>query len=135
MEKFTHDKLDKLKIKFTRIKNLSDYQNWKYNTLKLLNSVDDKESMIEFLQYQKRRVEIKLKFIYRLYIDGIVVLLVTFLLGDFLDKLEEISKYAVIIIVIVFAITVIASTVATIYNERKLLFYKKCLKILQGTTE
>ena len=81
MERFTHTKLDKLKIKFTRIKNLSDYQNWKYNTLELLNSVDDKESMIEFLQYQKRRVEIKLKFIYRWYIDGVVILLVTFLLG------------------------------------------------------
>ena len=116
MERFTHTKLDKLKIKFTRIKNLSDYQNWKYNTLELLNSVDDKESMIEFLQYQKRRVEIKLKFIYRWYIDGVVVLLV-------------------IIIVLVFVIAVIAITTITIYNERKLLFYKKCLKILRGITE
>ena len=135
MERFTHTKLDKLKIKFTRIKNLSDYQNWKYNTLELLNSVDNKESMIEFLQYQKRRVEIKLKFIYRWYIDGVVILLVTFLLGDFLDKLEEISNYTVIIIVLVFVIAVIAITTITIYNERKLLFYKKCLKILRGITE
>lgn len=59
----------------------------------------------------------------------------TFLLGDFLDKLEEISKYTVIIIVLVFVITVIATTTITIYNERKLLFYKKCLKILRGITE
>ena len=54
MERFTHAKLDKLKIKFTRIKNLSDYQNWKYNTLELLNSVDDKESMIEFFTISKK---------------------------------------------------------------------------------
>ena len=134
MEKFTHAKLDKLKIKFTRIRNLSDYQNWKYNTLKLLNSVADKESMLEFLQYQKRRVEIILKFIYKLYIDGMAVLLITFLFGDFLDRPEEISRITVMIIVIAFIIVVV-SIVAAIYNERKLLFYKKCLKILRSNTK
>ena len=39
--------------------------------LELLNSAADKELIIEFLQYQKRRVEIKLKFIYRRYSSAI----------------------------------------------------------------
>lgn len=135
MEYFTHDKLDELKIKFVKIQNLEDYQHWKYNVAKLLDSVYDKESMTEFLQYQEKRVEVKLNILYKLYIDTIAVLLVTFLFGNFFEKLIEISKNAAIIILIISTIVLVYSIAATIYNERKLLFYKKCLNIIQHTTK
>lgn len=125
-----NERLKELSCRFHRIRSLDEYQEWKRDTIILISTIEDKDTLFKLLNSERRNAMLNAKIAYNAVIGGILAIVIKAMTSDLVDLLE--SKCYTYAGLLILALTVVA--IFCIYKtksyDKTAQFYEECLDII-----
>ena len=123
-------RLKELSCRFHRIRSLDKYQEWKRDTIILISTIEDKDTLFKLLNSERRNAMLNAKIAYNAVIGGILAIVIKAMTSDLVDLLE--SKCYTYAGLLILALTVVAifCICKTKSYDKTAQFYEECLDII-----
>ena len=123
-------RLKELSCRFHRIRSLEEYQEWKRDTIILISTIEDKDTLFKLLNSEKRNAVINAKIAYSAAIGSILTMVIKAMTSDLVDLLESKCYTYAGLLVLFCTVMVLACIHRSKSYDKTAQFYEECLDII-----
>lgn len=125
-------RLKELSCRFHRIGSLEEYQEWKRDTIILISTIEDKDTLFKLLNSEKRNAVINAKIAYSAAIGGILTIVIKAMTSDLVDLLKSKCYTNAGLSILFCAIMALVCIHVSKTYDKTAQFYEECLDIISA---
>lgn len=125
-------RLKELSCRFHRIGSLEEYQEWKRDTIILISTIEDEDTLFKLLNSEKRNAVINAKIAYSAAIGGILTIVIKAMTSDLVDLLKSKCYTNAGLLILFCAIMALVCIHVSKTYDKTAQFYEECLDIISA---